>query len=96
MSYDAKIRVVMGIRDSKYTLDEVVELNDAFLKSHKDDETEDDQINQHGRCSKNRSKVLVMDKIEPQRGRVKKNKKQFAFRYVRMLVTQDSSSETIN
>lgn len=89
-----KIRAVMGQRDRKYMLDGVVELDDAFYKTHKDDE--DDEEQKRGRGSKTQSKVLVMSKIDPKRGRPKKHKKTSAFRYVRMVVIPDSSAETMN
>jgi hypothetical protein len=89
-----KIRAVMGQRDKKYMLDGIVELDDAFYKTHSD-ETDEDKP-KRGRGSKKQSKVLVMSKIEPRRGRPKKHKKSSAFRYVRMVVIPDSSSETMN
>ena len=51
---------------------------------------------QRGRGSEAQSKVLGMSKIEPKRGRPKKHRKPLAFRYVRMVVIPNSSSETMN
>lgn len=89
-----KIRAVMGQRDSKYMLDGVVELDDAFFKTHGD--TDGTEKQKRGRGSKTQSKVLVMSKIGPKRGRPKKHKKSSAFRFVRMVVIPDSSAETMN
>ena len=89
-----KIRAVMGIRDSSYTLDGVIELDDAFFTSHSDGEGEDEKL-KRGRGT-TKSKVLVMSKVDPKRGRPKKHKKSSAFRYVKMVVIRDSSSDTIN
>jgi hypothetical protein len=89
-----KLRAVMGQRDRKYMLDGVIELDDAFYKTHND--TDDTDIIKRGRGSQTQSKVLVMSKIEPKRGRPKKHKKPSAFRYVRMVVIPDSSAETMN
>lgn len=89
-----KIRSVMGLRDDKYDLEGVVELDDAFFKTHSEDEKTG--ITKRGRGSHGQSKVLVMAKVDPKRGRPKKNKKNSAFRYVKMVVIPDSSCETIN
>jgi len=89
-----KLRAVMGQRDRKYMLDGMVELDDAFYKTHSDEEDQEQQ--KRGRGSKAQSKVLVMSKIEPKRGRPKKHKKSSAFRFVRMVVIPDSSSGTMN
>jgi transposase-like protein len=89
-----KIRAVMGQRDRKYSLDGMVEMDDAFYKTH-NDVYKVEQL-QRGRGSEAQSKVLVMSQIEPKRGRPKKHRKPSAFRYVRMVVIPDSSSETMN
>lgn len=89
-----KIRAVMGQRDNKYMLDGVVELDDAFYKTHKDEDSTEEQ--KRGRGSKSQSKVLVMSKIDPKRGRPRKHSKSSAFRFVRMVVIPDSSAPTMN
>ena len=89
-----KIRSVMGLRDDKYELEGVVELDDAFFKTHSDKEKED--TTKRGRGSQNQSKVLVMAKVDPKRGRPRKNKKPSAFRYVKMVVIPNSSALTMN
>lgn len=89
-----KIRAVMGLRDDKYELEGVVELDDAFFKTHTDDEK--DEHNKRGRGSQEQTTVLVMAKVDPQRGRPKKNKKSSAFRYVKMCVIPNSASQTMN
>ena len=89
-----KLRVMMGMRDDNYDLESVVELDDAFFKTHS--EEKDESPTKRGRGSQKRSKVLVMAKIEPKQGRPRKNKKPSAFRYVKMVVIPDSSAETMN
>jgi len=89
-----KLRLVMGMRDDKYDLDGVVELDDAFFKTHSDEKS--DEPTKRGRGSQNQSKVLVMAKVDPQRGRPRKHKKPSSFRYVKMVVIPDSSSYTMN
>lgn len=89
-----KIRAIMGIRDSSYTLEGVIELDDAFFTSHSSKDEEGDNEKRGRGTSK--SKVLVMSKVEPQKGRPKKHKKNSSFRYVKMLVIPYSSSPAIN
>ena len=89
-----KIRIIMGSRDDKYELDWVVELDDTFFKTHSDNKKKDKP--KRGRGSEQQGKVLVMAKVDPKRGRPKKNKKSSAFRFVKMVVIPDSSAETMN
>jgi hypothetical protein len=89
-----KLRAVMGQRDSRYMLDGVIELDDAFYKTHGGSSEDEEQ--KRGRGSQTQSKVLVMSKVDPKRGRPKKHKKSSAFRYVRMVVIPDSSASTMN
>ena len=89
-----KLRIVMGMRDDKYDLQGVVELDDAFFRSHSDEKP--NEPIKRGRGSQNQSKVLVMAKVDPKRGRPRKHKKPSAFRYVKMVVIPDSSSESMN
>jgi len=65
-----KLRLVMGMRDDKYDLQGVVELDDAFFKSYSEAKT--DETTKRGRGSQNQSKVLVMAKVDPKQGRPKK------------------------
>lgn len=71
-----KLRAVMGQRDSKYMLDGVIELDDAFYKTHGGNSDAEEQ--KRGRGSQTQSKVLVMSKVDPKRGRPKKHKKSSA------------------
>ena len=89
-----KIRAIMGLRDDKYEMDGVVELDDAFFKTHNDESS--DEPTKRGRGSQEQSTVLVMAKVDPKRGRPRKHKKPSAFRYVKMIVIPNSSSSTMN
>jgi hypothetical protein len=40
LGHDAKIRVAMGNRDERYKLDGLIELDDAFFKTHNNDKPE--------------------------------------------------------
>ena len=90
-----KIRATMGLRDENYEFDGVVEIDDAFFKTHTDQEDKDEPT-KRGRGSQRQTGVLVMAKVDPKVGRPKKNKKSSSFRYVKMVVIPDSSSETMN
>jgi hypothetical protein len=89
-----KIRAIMGLRDDKYNLDGVVELDDAFFKTHNNNLS--NEAPKRGRGSQEQSKVLVMAKVDPKRGRPRKHKKPSAFRYVKMVVIPNSSANTMN
>lgn len=97
-----KIRAAMGNRDTDYTFDGLVEMDDAFFtaskkKSDSNKDKEQDQHSSRGRGSERQSKVLVMAKVESQKpGRPKKHKKSTAFRYVRMIAVGDLTADTIN
>lgn len=90
-----KIRAAMGNRDSKYELEGIVEADDAFFESYTEEDNNEDQ-QKRGRGSSKQSKVLVMAKVVPKVGRPKKHKKPSAFRFVKMIVIEDSSSVSIN
>jgi len=89
-----KIRSVMGLRDDKYEFVGVVEVDDAFYRTHSDEDA--DHKTKRGRGSQKQSKVLVMANVEPKQGRPKKHKKSSSFRFVKMVVIPDSSSLTMN
>jgi len=91
-----KLRSVMGIRDSLYEFDGMVEVDDAFFKIHEDEEDDNRSQSKRGRGTEEKSKVLVMAKVEPKVGRPRKHHKPSAFRYVKMVVIPDSSSQTMN
>ena len=94
-----KIRCVMGHRDSQYELDGVVEVDDAFVKTYEIDNQYDKlnhKENKKGRGTTKHSKILVMAKVDSKVGRPKKPKKNSAFRFVKMQVKADSSSQTMN
>src|SRR5437867_4385225 len=87
-----KIRAAMGNRESKYELKNMIEMDDAFFVSH----DKEDSNEKRGRGSSKQSKVLVMTEVKPNKGRPTKSRKSSAFRFVKMFVIADSSSQTIN
>lgn len=54
-----KIRSSMGLRDEQYEFDGVVEIDDAFFKTHVDDEDKKENL-KRGRGSQGQTTVLVM------------------------------------
>lgn len=98
-----KIRCAMGKRDSRYTLQGTVEIDDAFFVAvdlGKDKEEEQ----KRGRGSQRVAKVLVMVESEPVSKEVKISTygkdtphiKDRRMGYVKMIVVDDLSEQTIN
>jgi hypothetical protein len=56
-----KIRLTMGNRDERYKLDELVGLDDAFFKTHSDEDKGD---NKPGRGTTKNSNVLLMCRLD--------------------------------
>ncbi len=92
-----KLRKTMGLRDQRYQLDKVVELDEGFFESvdtEKDKDKKDDKP-KRGRGSQKQSKVLVMaSTIHPSR-KSGKHQKPTSFRFVKMLVINDLRAKTI-
>ena len=93
-----KLRAVMGKRDSKYQLDQVIELDEGFFKAPVTDSSDDDETPKRGRGSQSQAKVLVMvsSKISMDKNKNLDNyKKPTQLKYVKMLVIEDLKGETI-
>lgn len=92
-----KLRTTMGIRDSKYQLDNVVELDEGFFTSvNIDKEKDDEEKRKRGRGSQKQSTVMVMAKTIYDVKSKKKNKKVSRFRYVKMVVMDDLKGSSVN
>ena len=91
-----KIRLAMGQRDSKYLLEDIVELDEGFFKSVNTDKKENDEKLKRGRGSQKQSKVLVMSSADYRGSTGKKHKKISKLRFVKMIVIDDLKGETIN
>ncbi len=95
-----KIRAVMGKRDSQYTLDQIVELDEGFFKAtDKEEKNDDDQPPKRGRGSQKQAKVLVMvsSKVSMDKNKsLKKFKKPTQLKYIKMHLIEDLKGETIN
>jgi transposase-like protein len=92
-----KLRKTMGIRDQKYKLDKVVELDEGFFESvdtEKGTDSKGDKL-KRGRGSQRQTKVIVMASTIHPATKPGKHKKPTKFRYVRMVVVEDLKAETI-
>jgi transposase-like protein len=93
-----KIRKTMGIRDSQYQLDKVVELDEGFFESVDTEKTDEDysEKRKRGRGSQKQTKVMVMASTIHSATNPGKHKKPTKLRYVRMVVVDNLKSSTVN
>lgn len=98
-----KIRCAMGKRDAKYKLSGTVEIDDAFFVAVDLGRDKDEEI-KRGRGSQRQAKVLVMVESEPatkeeiiaKYGKETKHNKARKMGFVKMVVVDDLSEQTIN
>lgn len=95
-----KLRAVMGKRDSKYQLDQIVELDEGFFRAPTTETKEDknDDKPKRGRGSQSQAKVLVMvsSKVNMNKNKdIKKYAKATQLKYVKMVVIDDLTGETM-
>lgn len=95
-----KLRAVMGKRDSKYQLDQIIELDEGFFKAPVTDSSDDDSDERpkRGRGSRSQAKVLVMvsSKVNTDKNKkLDKYQKPTQLKYVKMLVIENLQGETI-
>lgn len=94
-----KLRAVMGKRDSKYQLDQIVELDEGFFKAPITDSSDnEDEKPKRGRGSQSQAKVLVMvsSKVNMDKNKkLDKYQKPTQLKYVKMLVINDLTGETM-
>ncbi|HEY5507119.1 MAG TPA: IS1595 family transposase [Paludibacter sp.] len=89
-----KIRSVMGQRDAQYTLSGMIELDEGFFSTERDDEEKTKAL-KRGRGSQKKSKVLVM--VESERVENPKNpQKPKRVNHLKMIVIPDLKAETID
>lgn len=92
-----KLRKTMGILDSEYQLDKIVELDEGFFESVDTDQSDQQkqEKRKRGRGSQKQSKVMVMaSTIHPLKA-PEKHKKRTKFRYVKMIVVDDIRAKTV-
>lgn len=92
-----KIRKTMGVRDQKYQLEKVVELDEGFFESvdTEMDEDKKGEKRKRGRGSQKQSKVLVMASTIHPSSKPGKNQKPTSLRFVKMVVVDDLQAKTI-
>ena len=98
-----KIRCAMGKRDARYQLNGTVEVDDAFFVAVDLGRDKDEEM-KRGRGSQRQAKVLVMVESEPatkeekiaKYGKDTKHRKDRKMGYVKMIVVDDLSEQTIN
>jgi hypothetical protein len=91
-----KIRAAMGKRDSKYQMENVVELDDGYVKADQPDQSsEKDETPKRGRGTQSHSSILMMASVGPGKSSSsKKSRKPTALRYVRMRHIEDITGDT--
>ena len=89
-----KIRSVMGQRDAQYTLSGMIELDEGFFSTERDEKEKTTHL-KRGRGSQKKSKVLVM--VESERVENPKNpQKPKRVNHLKMIVIPDLKAETID
>ena len=92
-----KLRAVMGRRDSEYTLEGILELDEGFFSTEAPEDEKDNKL-KRGRGSQKKSKVLVMAEsvpVEPEEG-VKTKDKPRKVNHIKMIVIDDLQAKTID
>ena len=92
-----KLRATMGIRDSQYQLDDVVEVDEGFFSSVDTDKDENDEEKlKRGRGSQKKSTVMVLAKTVYDGKPKKKHQKVSKFRYVKMVVMDNLKGSSVD
>ena len=86
-----KLRMAMGKRDSKYSLEEVIELDEGFFTTETG-ENEKDKPLKRGRGSQRKTKVVIMaeSSLSTKKGKLRN------VGHIKMFVIEDLKAETIN
>jgi Zn ribbon nucleic-acid-binding protein len=91
-----KLRGAMGVRDARYQLSGIVELDEGFFSTAAPEEEKDKPL-KRGRGSQKKSKVLVMaESIPVESALVPKGGKSRKVRHIKMVVIEDLKSATID
>lgn len=90
-----KLRRVMGIRDSRYQLEQIIELDEGFFSTEMDESQKDKPL-KRGRGSQKKTKVLVMAESVPVEEPLGKGDKPRKVNHIKMLVIQDLKASTID
>lgn len=92
-----KLRSVMGRRDSEYTLEGIIELDEGFFTTEIDDNEKNKPL-KRGRGSQKKSKVLIMAESTPVDAEYNKktSNKIRKVNHIKMIVIDDLKAETID
>ncbi|KAA6306255.1 hypothetical protein EZS27_042089, partial [termite gut metagenome] len=90
-----KLRMAMGKRDEQYTLSGILELDEGFFSTEKNEEDKRKPL-KRGRGSQKKSKVLVMAESAPVEKENQKGRPSRKVNHIKMLVIEDLKSETID
>ncbi len=90
-----KLRSVMGKRDELYSLSGVVELDEGFFTTERDEEDKDKPL-KRGRGSQRKTKVAVLAESTPVEGEKTKKGKPRKVGHLKMVVINDLKSPTID
>jgi len=90
-----KLRSVMGKRDELYSLSGVVELDEGFFTTERDEKDKDKPL-KRGRGSQRKTKVAVMAESTPVEGEKTKKGKPRKVGHLKMVVINDLKSPTID
>ncbi len=85
----------MGKRDTRYTLKEVVELDEGFFSTEMEEQEKGKPL-KRGRGSQKKTKVLVMAESVPVEGETTKKGKPRKVGYIKMFVINDLKAESID
>jgi hypothetical protein len=96
-----KLRAVMGKRDNRYQLDQIIELDEGFFRAPDTDATEEEknENQKRGRGSQSQAKVLVMvsSKVSMDKSKnLEKYAKPTQLKYIKMLMIDDLKGSTIS
>lgn len=85
----------MGQRDALYELTDLVELDEGFFSTEKE-ESEKDEPLKRGRGSQRKTKVVVMDESKPVEGQKTKKGKERKVGHLKMVVIDNLCAQTID
>ena len=91
-----KLSQALGVRDARYQLSEVVELDEGFFSTEISDAEKDKSLTR-GRSSQKKSKVSVMAESTPDKDNyLPKGGKLRKVRHIKMFVIEDLKSSTLD
>jgi hypothetical protein len=90
-----KLRSIMGKRDDLYELSGIVELDEGFFTTERDEENKDKPL-KRGRGNQRKTKVVVMAESIPVEGKITRKGKPRQIGHLKMVVIADLKAPTID